>query len=226
MPSTPNPLSPGTFTLVVTAYNSAGKPIAPGTLLINPIQLTSNSSCSIGFIPPGGSSGASSLQLQNAPGSVNITYSPPSASCTPPSQITITAYDHDAPSIATFSILGGTATVTGITLNMLAQPNTTSAGVYPLFVNATGAGGAIPFGVTLTNPIQLSSNASCSTTFGITLNPGTFTTTYLMTSTQTQVYVSFNPANPTCTAPAGGNVILQAIASGSPPINTTLAFPY
>src|SRR5579862_196390 len=49
MPATPNPLSPGTFTLVVTAFNGSGQAIPTGTVLANPIQLTSNSSCSINY---------------------------------------------------------------------------------------------------------------------------------------------------------------------------------
>lgn len=227
MPATPNPLSPGTFALVVTAFNSAGQAIATGTTFQNPIQLNSNSSCSISFLS--GGSGNASLTLPTAPGSVNIAYSPPSSSCTPPTNITITAFDLDAsPTTASFLILGGTSTVKGLSMNLLAAPDQQSEGVYPLFVVAKAAGGkTIPFGTTLTNPIQLSSNASCALGFGITLNPATFTPTYRITSTQTQVYMQFDPSNPGCSPPKNGApVIVQAVANGSPQVQTTVSFPY
>jgi hypothetical protein len=225
MPATPNPLSPGTFTLVVAAYNSAGQLMKTGTVLQNPIQLTSNSSCSISFVSPTG--GGTSLTLPTAPGSVNINYSPPSATCTPPSHVTILGFDLDAnPNSTSFSILGGTETVTSIAMDFLGLPSPNSAGVYPLFINPSSKGKPIPFGITLTNPIQLSSNASCSVGFGITLNPNTYTQTYRLTSTQTQVYVSFDPTNPNCNAPAGGKVGIQAIASGTPPVNSVIRFRY
>jgi hypothetical protein len=227
MPATPNPLSPGTFALVVTAYNSAGQPIATGTTFQNPIQLNSNSTCSVSFLS--GGSGNASLTLATAPGSVNIAYSPPSATCTPPTNIVITAFDLDAsPTTASFLILGGTSVVKGLSMNILAAPDQQSEGVYPLFIVAKGTNGKqIPFGTTLTNPIQLSSNSSCSLGFGITLNPGTFTPTFRMTSTQTQVYMQFDPANPACLPPKNGApVTVQAIANGSPQVHTTISFPY
>jgi hypothetical protein len=224
MPATPNPLSPGTFTLVVTAFNGSGQAIPTGTVLQNPIQLTSNSSCSISYTS--GSSTGTSISVASAPGAVTVAYSPPSTTCTPPSAITLSAFDLDArPQTATFSILGGTSTVGSIMLSMLALPNTTSNGVYPLFVTAKDSSGAtIPFGESLTNPIQISSN-SCAVGFGVTSNPGTFTSTFQMTSTQTQVFMGFNPAtDPTHCTPAGGTVIVTAIAAGG--VSTTFSFPY
>lgn len=223
MPTTPNPLSPGTFTMVVTAFGPTGAAIKPGTTLVNPIQLTSNSSCSVSFASSSGS--GTSVTLANAPGSVTITYSPPSTKCTPPTAIVISAFDVDAsPQTAQFSILGGTATVTGVTLSFLTNPDITATGVYPLFVAATGSGGAIPFGESLTNPIQFSSN-SCAVTFGTTTDPATFTSTYRMSSTQTQVYVQFAPSdNPTHCTPAGGTVTITSIASGG--VSQTINFPY
>lgn len=224
MPATPNPLSPGTFTLVVTAFGPAGTALTPGTTLVNPIQLTSNSSCSISYSANGTS--GTSVTLAKAPGSVTVTYSPPSTTCTPPTTIVLTAFDVDAsPNTAQFSILGGTATVTGLTLSFLNNPDTAATGVYPLFVAASGSGGTIPFGESLTNPIQFSSN-SCAVTFGTTTNPATFTSTYRLTSTQTQVYVQFAPTvNPTHCTPAGGaNVTVTGIAAGG--VSNTVSFPY
>ncbi|HZY99400.1 MAG TPA: hypothetical protein VFE36_07485 [Candidatus Baltobacteraceae bacterium] len=228
MPATPNPLSPGTFTLVVTAFGPSGATLVPGTKLVNPIQLTSNSSCSVSYSYTGstGSISGSSITLPNAPGSVTVSYSPPSTTCTPPAAIVLSAFDVDAsPQSARFSILGGTATVTSIALSFLATPDASSTGVYPLFVTASGSGGAIPFGESLTNPVQFSSN-SCAVTFGTTTNPGTFASTFRMTSTQTQVYVQFAPlTNPThCTPAGGGPVVITAIASGG--VSQTVSFPY
>lgn len=223
MPATPNPLSPGTFTLVVTAFDPSGKTITPGTTLIDPIQLTSNSSCSVTF--SASSASGTAVTLATAPGSVTVTYSPPSTTCTPPTTITISAFDVDAsPQTAQFSILGGTATVTNIALSFLTNPDTASDGVYPLFVSASGSGGTIPFGESLTNPVQFSSN-SCAVGFGVTTDPSKFTSTYRMTSTQTQVYVQFSPAdNPTKCTPAGGIVTITSIASGG--VSQTISFPY
>lgn len=226
MPATPNPLSPGTFTMVVTAFGPTGAAIKPGTTLVNPIQLTSNSSCSVSFTSTT-SSGASghSVTLTQAPGSVTVTYTPPSTTCTPPASIVISAFDVDAsPQTAQFSILGGTATVTGVALSFLSNPDPISNGVYPLFVAASGSGGTIPFGESLTNPVQFSSN-SCAVGFGATTNPGSFTSTYRMNSTQTQVYVQFNPAdNPAHCTPTGGIVTITSIASGG--VSQTINFPY
>jgi len=227
MPATPNPLSPGTFTMVVTAFDPSGKTIAPGTTLIDPIQLTSNSSCSVSFSFTGssGTISGTSVTLAQAPGSVTVTYSPPSGTCIPPSTITISAFDVDAsPQTAQFSILGGTATVTSIALSFLSAPDTNSTGVYPLFVTASGSGGTIPFGESLTNPIQFSSN-SCAVSFGVTTNPATFTSTYRMSSTQTQVYVQFEPlVDPAHCTPAGGTVTITSIAAGG--VAQTISFPY
>ena len=228
MPATPNPLSPGTFTLVVTAYGSNGKPFATGTVLTNPIQLSSNSSCSVSFSY--NNLNGTTISLPSAPGSVAVVYSPPSATCTPPSQIVITAFDLDAtPQTSQFAILGGTATVASISFSMLSPPNTVSSGVYPLFITAKDSTGAtIPYGVSLTNAIQLSSNASCATGFGVTTNPGSFTGTFQLTSTQTQVYIGFAPpgnSGNTCAGPpAGGNVIITGIAAGA--ASNTFSFLY
>ena len=227
MPATPNPLSPGTFTMAVTAFGPSGAAIVPGTALVNPIQLTSNSSCSVSFAftGSGGTVSGTAITLAQAPGSVTVTYSPPSGTCTPPTTIVISAFDVDAsPQTAQFSILGGTATVTGLALSFLANPDAVSDGVYPLFVTASGSGGTIPFGESLTNPVQFSSN-SCAVGFGTTTNPGTFTSTFRMSSTQTQVYVGFAPAdNPAKCKPAGGIVTITSIASGG--ISQTISFPY
>ncbi|MBV8434738.1 MAG: hypothetical protein JO029_10720 [Candidatus Eremiobacteraeota bacterium] len=228
MPATPNPVSPGTFPLIVTAFGPNGKAIPTGTTLVNPIQLTSNSSCSISF--SFGNQTATSLTIPTAPGSVNVVYAPPTASCTPPNTIIITALDIDAtPQTAQFSILGGTATVASLTFSMLSNPNIGSEGVYPFFITAKDASGAtIPAGEALTNPILLSSNAACATGFGVTTNPGTFTGTFRITNTQTQVYIAFappgSPQNTCAGPPVGGNVIVTGIAAGG--VSQTYSFPY
>jgi hypothetical protein len=139
--------------------------------------------------------------------------------------ITITGFNLNAkPQSSSVSILGGTATVTGLALSLLNTPDPVSEGVYPLFVTASGSSGVIPYGVSLTNPVELSSNASCAVSFGVTLNPGTFTSTYRMTSTQTQVYMQFNIAG--CMEPASGIVTVQAIAAGSPTVKAQYQFPW
>jgi hypothetical protein len=224
---TPNPVSPGTFTLVVTAFNSVGQAITPGTTLTQPIILTSNSSCSISFSFAGAS--GTSLTLTTAPGAVTFTYTPPAAGCTPPNPILLTGFSNTAsPQTTNFAVLGGTATVTTLGLSVLATPNSVSIGVYPLFVTAGASYGTIPLGVTLNNAVEFSSNDACAVTFGVTTNPDTFTETFRMTSTQTQVYFQFNPTNPSkCPPPAGGGpVIITAIAAGTPPVNTTYSFPF
>jgi hypothetical protein len=223
---TPNALTPGTFTMTVTAFNSAGQTIPPGTTLTQPIELTTNSSCTITYSFAG--STGSSLSLTTAPGSVTLVYSPPSATCTPPNQVLMTAYDLTAvPQTTNYAFLGGTATVTGLSLTALAVPNPDSIGIYPLFVTASASYGTIPLGIGLTNPVQFSSNFACGVDFGVTTNPGTFTPTYRMTSTQTQVYFEFNPTSPTsCPPPSTGVIVITALSNGSPQVSATYSFPY
>jgi hypothetical protein len=222
--ATPNPLGQSTFSMGVTAYNSAGAIIPTGTVLLNPIQLTSNSACSIGF----GSAGIPSQVLTAAVRSVIVAYSPASSTCSPPNLIVINGFDADAtPKNSSISILGGTATVSSITMYLLpSPPSTISRGVYRLILTANDSSGPIPSGVSLTNPIQLASNASCSTGFGDALNPGTYNSSMLISNTQTQVNVQFDPTNPVCTAPTGGQVVITASAAAATPISFSLSFPY
>ncbi|MBV8148223.1 MAG: hypothetical protein JO092_03950 [Candidatus Eremiobacteraeota bacterium] len=223
---TPNPLSPGTFAMVVTAFNSAAQTIPPGTTLTQPIILTSNSSCSVTFSFAGAS--GTTLTLTTAPGAVTFTYTPPSAGCTPPNPILITAFSNTAtPQTTNFSLLGGTATVTGLAIAPLAVPDPVSEGVYPMFVTANASYGTIPLGVTLNNPVQWSSNYACGVGFGDTNNPGSFTPTFRQTSTLTQVYFEFNPTNPSkCPPPAAGRVIITVLANGSPQVSATYSYPF
>jgi hypothetical protein len=227
MPSTPNPLSPGTFSLVVSAFSSAGA-IPPGTPLKNPINLTSNSSCSVTF--QSGTNSGTALSLDTAVSNVTLNYVPPSTQCSPPAQVILSAFDADAtPQSTTFSLLGGTSTVASITLSMLQPPDPQSVGTYPLFVTAKDSGGnVIPYGQTLTNPILFSSNASCATQFG-TDPAGNFNQLYSMTNSTSQIYVQFNPQiGPSCPSPAGGNVIVTAIAptGTSGTVSTTINWPF
>ncbi|HTX59564.1 MAG TPA: hypothetical protein VMH02_07760 [Verrucomicrobiae bacterium] len=226
MPATPNPISPGTFTLVVSPYAANGSAIAAGTPLGNPIQLTSNSSCSVTFVN-GGTNGTA-LTLTSAPGSVEIQYTPAGATCNPPTNVIVSAFNLNAsPQSSSLSLLGGTDTVASIALSFITDPDPTSEGVYPLFVTAKdGSGATIPYGTALNNPIQLSSNTSCATMFGT--NPaGNFFPLYSITSMTPIVYVQFDPA-PTCLVPTSGETIITALspygASGS--VHTSLTFPY
>jgi hypothetical protein len=226
MPATPNPNTAGTFTLVLTSFAKNASAIVAGTTLKNPIQLTSNSSCSITF----GSGATTSLTLANAPGSVEVNYTPPTGpSCTPPTAIVITAFNLDAtPQTATLAPLGGNVpqqTVASLSLSMIATPDPHSEGVYPLFVTAkTSSGATIPYGVSLSNPIFLSSNASCATTFAN--NPsGLFNVLYTMPTTQPIIYVQFNP-NPGCTAPVTGKVVITGVAqTGTSGKTSAILFP-
>ena len=227
MPSTPNPLSPGTFSLVVTAFGSSGA-IKPGTPLKNPINLTSNSSCSVSY--QSGTTSGAALSLTTAVPSVTLNYTQPSGGCTPPAQIILSAFDVDAaPQSTSFALLGGTSTVASMTLSMLNPlPDPSTIGIYPMFVTAKDSNGkTIPYGQTLTNPILFSSNLSCGTFFG-TDPAGNFNPLYSMTNSTSQIYVQFNPVQAGCPPPSLGIVKVTAIApvGTSGIISTMFSWPF
>jgi len=208
--------------MIVTAFDANGNVIAPGTPLKNPIQLGSNASCNISFVTA--SSGTeTSATLKTAVGSIPVQYS---IACAPPSQIVITAFDLDAtPQSVTLSVLGGTSTVATMTLSMIVNPGTGTIGVYPLFVTAKDSTGAvIPYGQSLTFPIQLSSNAANCLTFG-TSPSGAFSNFFNLTDSVSQVYILFDPnISVTCRAPTYGTVTIQAIATGA--TSASYQFPF
>ncbi|MBV8490151.1 MAG: hypothetical protein JO199_06430 [Candidatus Eremiobacteraeota bacterium] len=214
--STPNPQSGGTFELVLTPIASNGKAIPVGANFASPIQLTTNATCNIAFKSAGGA--ADSLTLSSAPGSVTVIYTGTQGGCTAPSQVLITAFALTAsPQASSLSVLGGGATAKSMTLSMIgaSKPDPNSEGVYPLYVTALDSNGkSIPFGQSLTYPIQLSSNASCVVTFGSSPT-GNFNITDTIANTSTQVFMLFNPgaASPACPSPA--QVIVIGIAHGA-----------
>lgn len=209
--STPNPQSGGTFELVLSPIGSNGKVIPVGTTFSSPIQLTSNASCNITF--QSGNGAATALTLTSMPSSVTVNYL---QGCPPPSQVLITAFTRSAsPQAASLSVLGGSSTVKSIALTMLSKPYPKSNGVYPFYVTAKdGNGKVIPFGQSLTYPIQLSSNASCVTTFGSSPTES-FHVTDTITNTSAQVFLQFDPGAASSACPSPPTVVVTAIAQGS-----------
>jgi hypothetical protein len=127
-----------------------------------------------------------------------------------------------SPQQVSFAILGGTTTVASMTITTPAVPDPASEGIYPLYITPKDSGGnTIPAGITLTNPISLSSNAACATTFGFTDN--VFNPTLTMSTTQNQVFMKFLGNNNSCTTPPATVVVRGSTSDG---ITATYSFPF
>jgi len=206
----------GTYTVVVGLKDANGAAIPAGTVLANPIVVTSNVSSEIGLSLTANGNSSGSVSISTAQPQLYLTYTAGSVT----TGLVVTA---TTPNISTATQLpispgtpgqnvAATATVGSVGLALSATPNLAAAGTYSVVVTLKdNTGAVIPTGTALTNQVVLTTNAASS--IGLSLTQiGTPTTSVTLAAGQSIVYVTYTAS--ACSSAACLSPVITATTSG------------